>query len=133
MRGWMSKNPPVRPGLIIKEALETKAMGISEMHRIYRDKVKELNALRSRADRIRGATYWSFTRQCQFARKLGLIEVDHEAPLEYPPDGEVLLSIRHGKVVPATRVIYRLTAAGRAEQNAWYNLGAAVRQQLGWG
>jgi hypothetical protein len=129
----MSKNPPIRPGLIIKEALEDRPMGISEIHRVYRDKVNELNALRSRADKIHGATYWSFARQCQFARRLGLIEVDHEAPLEYPPDSQVLLSIRGDKVVPATRVIYRLTAAGMSEEDAWLNLGAAVRSRLGWG
>jgi hypothetical protein len=129
----MSKNPPIRPGLIIKECLEVRPMGISEIHRIYKEKVKETNALRSRADMIRGSTYWSFARQCQFARKLGLIEKDHEAPLEYPPDGEALLSIREGEVVPATRVIYRLTAAGMAEEDAWLNLGAAVKERLGWG
>ena|SRR4030042_1457380 len=129
----MSKNPPIRPGLIIKEALEQRPMGISEMHRVYRGKVKEINALRSKEGAVRGATYWSFARLCQFARALGLIEVDHEAPLEYPPDGEVLLSIRNGKVVPSTRVVYRLTAAGTSEEEAWLNLGAAVRSRLGWG
>ena len=108
-------------------------MGISEIHRVYRERVNELNALRSKADKIHGATYWSFARQCQFARALGLIEKDHEAPLDYPPDGEVLLSIREGEVVPSTRVIYRLTGAGSAEDDAWLNLGAAVRERLGWG
>jgi len=129
----MSKNPPIRPGLIIKEALGRQPMGISEMHRVYRERVNELNSLRSKADRIRAATYWSFTRQCQFARALGLIEMDHEAPLEYPPGGKPLLSIRGRKVVPATRVIYRLTAAGESEDAAWLNLSGAVKQQLGWG
>jgi hypothetical protein len=129
----MSKNPPIRPGLIIKESLESRPMGISEMHRIYKEKVKEINALRSRADRIRPATYWSFARQCQFARALGLIEKDHEAPLEYPPNGDVLKSIRNGKVVPSTRVIYRLTSAGMAEEDAWLSLSAAVKGRLGWG
>lgn len=129
----MSKNPPIRPGLIIKEALEGGPLGISEIHRIYKEKVKTVNALRSRQDAIRCATYWSFARQCQFARALGLIEKDHEAPLEYPPDGQVLLSIRGREVVPATRVIYRLTAEGRSEESAWLNLGAAVKERLGWG
>ena len=129
----MSKNPPIRPGLIIKEALGRRPMGISEMHRVYKERVNELNALRSKADRIRAATYWSFARQCQFARALGLIEKDHEAPLEYPPAGEALLSIRDNKVVPATRVIYRLTGAGESEESAWRNLSGAVKEQLGWG
>ena len=129
----MSKNPPIRPGLIIREALESRPMGISEIHRLYRERENEINALRSRADKIHGATYWSFARHCQFARALGLIEKDHEAPLEYPPDGEALLSIRDRKVVPATRVIYRLTGSGSAEEDAWLNLGAAVRERLGWG
>lgn len=129
----MSKNPPIRPGLIIKEALESRPMGISEMHRLYKERVYENNALRSKADRIRSATYWSFARQCQFARALGLIEMDHEAPLEYPPDGEALLTIRQGNVVPSVRVIYRLTSTGRAEEDAWLNLGGAVRERLGWG
>jgi hypothetical protein len=129
----MSKNPPIRPGLIIKEALEGHPMGVSEMHRLYKGRVNELNALRSRADRLQAATYWSFARLCQFARALGLIEMDHEAPLEFPPNGEVLLTIRQGEVVPSTRVIYRLTSEGRAEEGAWLNLGAAVRERLGWG
>lgn len=127
----MSKNPPIRPGLIIKEALQQRAMGISEMHRVYKEQVKELNGLRSKADRIRAATYWSFARQCQFARELGLIEADHEAPLEYPPGGKPLLSIRGRKVVPATRVIYRLTAAGESEDAAWLNLSGAVKSHYG--
>jgi hypothetical protein len=129
----MSKNPPIRPGLIIKEALGRQPMGISEMHRLYKERVNEINALRSKVDRIRAATYWSFARQCQFARALGLIEKDHEAPLEYPPDGEVLLSIRGNKVVPATRVIYRLTGSGQSEHDAWLNLSGAVKDTLGWG
>lgn len=129
----MSKNPPIRPGLIIKECLELRPMGISEMHRVYKERVKGINALRSRADMIRAATYWSFSRQCQFSRALGLIEKDHEAPLQYPPDGEALLSIRGREVVPSTRVIYRLTGSGSAEEGAWLNLGAAVRERLGWG
>jgi hypothetical protein len=130
----MSKNPPIRPGLIIKEALQERPMGISEIRRLYyKPRVEKLNALRAKADRIRLATYWSFARQCQFARALGLIEQDHEAPLEYPPGGKPLLSIRGRKVVPATRVIYRLTAAGESEDGAWLNLSGAVKGQLGWG
>ena len=129
----MSKNPPVRTGLIIKEALEHGPLGISEIHRVYKERVREINALRSKAGRINSATYWSFARQCQFARALGLIEKDSEAPLQFPPDGDVLLAIRDGKVTSSTRIIYRLTAAGLAEQTAWYNLGRAVRDQLGWG
>jgi hypothetical protein len=129
----MSKNPPIRPGLIIKEALARGPMGISEIHRLYREKVNEANMLRSKADKIRAATYWSFVRQCQFARALGLIVQDHEAPLEYPPGGKPLLSIRGRKVVPATRVIYRLTAAGESEDGAWLNLSGAVKDRLGWG
>lgn len=128
----MSKNPPIRTGLIIKEALEGGAMGISELHRIYKGKVTEVNGLRSRADRVHGATYWSFARQCQFARALGLIEMDHEAPLK-DPHGDVLMAIRDGKVVPSTRVIYRLTPEGLSEEIAWYNLGGAVRDRLGSG
>jgi hypothetical protein len=108
-------------------------MGISEIHRIYRDKVKEANALRSKQDRIRSATYWSFARVCQFARALRLIEKDHEAPLEYPPPGKVLLAIRDGKITTSTRIIYRLTSQGRTDDDAWLNLGAAVRDRLGWG
>jgi hypothetical protein len=108
-------------------------MGISEMHRLYKERVKEINALRSKADKVRSATYWSFARQCQFARALGLIEQDHEAPLEYPPGGKPLLSIRGRKVVPATRVIYRLTGAGESEESAWLNLSGSVKETLGWG
>lgn len=129
----MSKNPPIRPGLIIKEALGRRPMGVSELHRVYKEQVSQVNALRSKADRIHPATYWSFARQCQFARALGLIEQDHEAPLEFPPGGKPLLSIRGRKVVEATRVIYRLTAAGQSEDSTWLNLSGAVKERLGWG
>jgi len=131
----VSKNPPVRPGLIIKQALEQGPHGISEMHRIYKDEVASINALRGKATRIRSATYWSFSRQCQFARALGLIEVDREEPFRPFPGREdnPLLSIRDGEVVTSTRMIYRLTPAGRAEETAWYNLGGAARDRLGWG
>ena len=127
----MSKNPPIRPGLIIKECLERGPMGVSEMHRVYKEKVKEINVVRSKADRIRAATYWSFARQCQFARAMGLIEKEREAPID-DPDVEGLLTIRDGKVKPSTRVIYRLTAAGQSEESAWRNLGAGARERMGW-
>jgi hypothetical protein len=120
----MSKNPPIRPGLIIKKALERRPLGISELHREYKEQLEELNGLRSKQQRIHGCTYWSFARMCQFARALGLIEVDHEAPIE-ELHAEVLKTIRGNKVVPATRVIYRLTSAGRAEEEAWYNLSGS--------
>jgi hypothetical protein len=127
----MSKNPPIRPGLIIKEALESRPMSISEMHRLYRDKVNGLNALRSRADKIHGATYWSFARQCQFAKKLGLIEVDHETPIEKDPEAhKELVAIRHGRISPSTKVIYRLTSLGAGQEDAWYNLGSVYKQVI---
>lgn len=129
----MSKNPPVRPGHIIKECLSSGPMGVSEMHRVYKERVYQVNSLRSRAQRIRSATYESFAKQCQFAKRLGLIEKDHEAPLDYPPSGNGLLSIRDGEVVPATRVVYRLTAEGRSEDSAWDNLSGVARERLGWG
>jgi hypothetical protein len=131
----VSKNPPIRPGLIIKEALETGPMGISEMHRVYKQKVYAANALRSRADAIHGATYWSFARQCQFARALGLIETVGQKDFRpYPSRKDnPLLAIRQGQVTTSTKVIYRLTAAGSSEETAWLNLRAAVKERLGWG
>lgn len=59
----MSKSLPVRPGLIIKEALQGSPIGISEMHRICKARVNEVNVVRSRSDRIRSATYRSLARQ----------------------------------------------------------------------
>jgi hypothetical protein len=128
----MSKNPPIRPGLIIKEALESGPMSISEMHRLYKAKLYTMNSLRSRADKIRGATYWSFARQCQFAKKLGLIEVDHEAPIGKKPEAhKKLVAIRHGRVSPSNQVIYRLTSLGAGQEDAWYNLGSVYKEVIG--
>ena len=127
----MSKNPPIRPGLIIKAALQNKNLGISQMHHIYKEEVQRANGLRSKQDHIHPATYWSFARQCQFARALGLIEKAQERPVKYP-HGDKLLTIRGKNIVPATRVIYRLTKAGRAEEEAWLNLSGAVKERLGW-
>jgi len=131
----MSKNPSIRPGLIIKEALQGQPMGISEIYRVYKDRLETINSLRSKADKIRGGTYWSFARQCQFARALGLIEYDHEKRFKPFPkrDDNPLLAIRNGKVTESTQVIYRLTAAGNSEDSAWRNLAGAVRDKLGWG
>jgi hypothetical protein len=127
----MSKNPPIRPGLIIKDALGRQPMSVSEMHKVYRDKVDEVNSLRSKADRIRKASYWSFARQCQFARALGLIERDHEEPIKKDPEAHKdLVAIRHGRVTPSTRVIYRLTGLGAGQEDAWYNLGSVYRQVI---
>jgi|GEM_PF-5784974 len=128
----MSRNPPVRTGLTIKEALEGGPLAIADMHRIYKDKMTAVNALRSKRDRIRPATYWSFARQCQFARALGFIEKESETPVSEVPQGDRLLAIRDGKVVPSTVIIYRLTAAGLAEQDAWGNLQGAARKHFGW-
>jgi len=130
----MSKNPPIRPGLIIHDELMKGPRGISEMHRTYKDKVYELNSLRSRADRVHAANYWSFARECQFAKSLGLIEEDHQAPItnKRVPQSDRLLAIRGGKVVPSTRVIYRLTGEG-IDSAAWLNLSGAAKETLGWG
>lgn len=128
----MSKNPPIRPGLIIRDELAKGSKGISEIHRVYKKKIEELNSTRDRANRIRGCSYWSFATLCRFARELGLIEEVGESPID-SRYSEGLLTIRGRKVVPATRVIYRLTAAGESEDGAWLNLSGAVKERLGWG
>jgi hypothetical protein len=128
----MSKNPPIRPGLIIRDELATGSKGISEMHRTYKHKLEMLNSTRARANRIRGCSYWSFATLCRFARELGLIEEVGEGPIDSRYSNE-LLTIRDRKVVPARRIIYRLTVEGESEEAAWLNLSGAVRERLGWG
>ena len=128
---WWS---PVKAGLLIRDLLmERGPLSPSEMHRIYKEKVKEANALRPRNKKLKPMTYWSFLRLCQFARELGLIEKVGEEEIEFPMSEKPLLTIRDGKVVESKRVLYALTEKGKEDEEAWKNLRRAVRERLGWG
>jgi hypothetical protein len=111
------------PGFFIKYSLiEEGPLNPSELHRRYKDKIKEANGEREKKHRIRGMTYHSFIRYLEIARDLDLVEKHHEEPLE----DSKLLGIRDTKVVPASRVYYTITPKGIDEELAWGNLKRAA-------
>lgn len=132
----------VRPGHIIHEVLSGERpllvklggelvyrsavdrASITDLHRTYKDTVRRTEAPAVGGALPRTMTYHSFVVLVRFAVYLGLLEATGE---EEPMDPTVpeLVGIRSGEVVTATRVLYRLTAKGRAEDDAWGNLRQA--------
>ena len=124
---WYS---PVKVGPLIREELSKGPKTGSELHHIYKQKVKEANALVDRKKRRPPQCYESFMKTLRFARYLGLIAPVSEEPIRVKPH---LLSIRDTTVVPSTRVKFALTEKGKeASLDAWTNLRGAVRKSLGW-
>lgn len=136
---------PVRPGLVAKSVLlgETPlATGefvyeaaITDLHNAYRELVRRENALRPRAKRLKPMTMQSFKTLFKFAQLLGLVELVREEPMQFPPPGGNLLSIRrpngefNARVVISTRRIFKLTPVGTEDEKSWTNLCKAWIEQ----
>lgn len=132
---------PIRPGMTIKEVLlghvslvtgelVTEA-SISDLHRTYKELIRRENALRPKAKQLRGMTSFSFKTLFKFAQLLGLVELVEERPMEFPPPGGPLYSIRKPDGVHAvvsTRRIFKLTAVGQEDERSWTNLCRAWRE-----
>lgn len=135
----MPKRPRgISVGYFIKDTLSSSGpLNPSKMHFLYKAAIMEVNYNRPKGHGYKISTYWSFLRSCEFARSLGLIEKDREAPIA-EAGHEQLLSIRvhpdtkRKRVVPSTRVFYRLTAEGVADDYSWGNLRKAVSDRFGW-
>ena len=124
---WWS---PVKVGEVIREELMKAPRTGAELHRIYKQRVKEANFLTDRRRRRPPMNYESFMKTLRFARYLGLITSLDEEPIRVK---QKLLSIRDLEVVPSTRVRFALTKKGReAPPSVWANLRGAVRSLLGW-
>lgn len=134
---------PLRPGNVVKGILQgiqpiiptgeiTTEATIVDMHRTYKGLVKRENMTRSRANKLRGMTYKSFCTWFKFAQLLGLVEFIRELPMEFPPPGGNLLSLRknHGsEVVVSTRRLFKLTSIGVKDEKSWTNLCKAWMEQ----
>lgn len=106
---------PIRPGLFIREQLLLKEeLNPAEIHSRLHDLVREINKLRQPSQSIRAPTWASFYRYFKHLEYFRLVERTGrtESVLIAP---EKLLHISDRGVVPARRVFYRLTEAGRAE------------------
>lgn len=132
---------PVRPGIITKAVLMQKIplvsgelvteAAITDLHSAYKACVKRENVLRPKANKLRGMTYRSYLTLFKFAQLLNLVELVREEPMEYPPPGGNLYSIRTtGKpdgvhsvhAVISTRRVFKITPVGIEDERAWTNL-----------
>ncbi len=129
---------PVRPGLVTKQVLLGKiplASGelvteasISDLHNAYKEQIRRENALRPRAKRLRGMTSQSFKTLFKFAQLLGLVELVREEPMQFPPPGGPLYSVRvtdKPRVVISTRRIFKVSPLGEEDEKSWTNLAKA--------
>ncbi len=70
---------PIRPGLIIREFLGSNgSASISELHRYYKQLVKEVNQARPRGKELKPMVYTSFACYLRNCARLGLVEVADE-------------------------------------------------------
>ena len=134
---------PVRPGLVTKQVLLgviplatgelVEEASISDLHNAYKEQIRRENALRPRAKRLRGMTSYSFKTFFKFAQLLGLVELVREEPMQLPPPGGPLYSIRvtdKPRVVVSTRRIFKISPLGREDEKSWTNLAKAWTE--GW-
>lgn len=134
---------PVRPGLVTKEVLlgniplrtgETVTeAAISDLHGAYAELVKQENRFRPKDKKLRGMTQFSFKTLFKFAQLLGLVELVREEPMQFPPPGGPLYSVRKPDgvhVVESARRVFKLSEVGKEDERAWTNLCKAWRE--GW-
>lgn len=134
---------PIRPGLVAKAVLAgeipmrrtisdvgmyvTEA-AICDLHATYSTLVGIENSLRPKAQRLRGMTYTSFLKLFKFAQLLGLVTLVREDPMELPPPGDRMFSVRVSvpggppEAVLSTRRIFKLSAVGKEDEKSWTNL-----------
>ena len=134
---------PIRPGFIVRDVLSGKIpletgeliseAAITDLHRAYREVVSRENALRPKARRLRGMTSFSFKTFFKFAQLLNLVELVREEPMQFPPAGGQLFSVRiiegKPKAVTSTRRVFRLTTVGAADERSWSDLRRAWQEQ----
>lgn len=122
----MANNFERRPGRFIKEKLIEKGqLSISEIHQLYAEEIRNLNAGRDRLTRLRAITYPSFYKYIRNLETLGLIErIGEEATVDFygPVDEMGFVERVEGEMVVhegAVRRLVRLTENGLGEVEAW--------------
>jgi len=135
---------PVRPGLVIKHVLTGKLpllptgelvteSSIVDLHRTYKELIKMENMSRPRTRKLRGMTYRSFLTLFKFSQLLNLVTFVREEPMQFPPPGGNLLSIRKPdgiETVISARRIFKISPVGAEDEKSWMNLCRAWRE--GW-
>lgn len=136
---------PVRPGLVIKSVLMSvtplatgefvQEAAMTDLHNAYKELIRRENTLRPRAKYLTPMTQFSFKTLFKFAQLLNLVELVREEPMQFPPPGGNLLSIRRpdgelsARVVISTRRIFKISAIGAEDEKSWTNLNKAWREQ----
>jgi len=113
----------IRTGLFIKAyLLEHGEACQSEIHAALKERYREENSNRKKRGEfpLNPCTRENFGKYFRHLVTLCLVEfTGREEPMEFPPPGVTLLSIRGDEVVPSQRRFYHLTALGEAEVLAW--------------
>ena len=114
---------PIRPGLIIRDyLLDHGSASISDIHRYYKQLVREENDRRARGKTIRPACYESFAKYFRCCRDLDLVELSgEEEPMSVDKE---LVYLRPGPggftVARSVKRYYKLTPTGQVSQ-LWEN------------
>ena len=130
---------PVRPGLVTKSVLlgETPLStgelvteaAITDLHSAYKELIRRENEVRPKAKRLRGMTAQSFKTLFKFAQLLNLVELVREEPMNFPPPGGPLYSVRkiddEPRAVISARRIFKITPVGAEDEKSWTNLAKA--------
>ena len=131
---------PVRPGLVVKHVLTGKIpllpsgeivseSSIVDLHRTYKELISMENASRPKSKQLRGMTYRSFLTLFKFSQLLGLVTFVREEPMQFPPPGGNLLSIRMpNEIVVSVRRIFKISPLGAEDEMSWMNLCRAWRE-----
>lgn len=135
---------PIRPGLVAKHVLTGRIpllptgeivseSSIVDLHRTYKELIKMANMSRPRVRRLKGMTYRSYLTLFKFAQLLGLVTFVREEPMEFPPPGGNLYSIRKPdgvETIVSVRRIFKISPVGADDEKSWLNLCRAWRE--GW-
>ena len=121
---------PIRPGFIVRDALaQFGPMSIAELHRAYKELVKDHN--QGRPKKHHPMSYTSFHRYVAQMRRGGLVVNVGEKPMENPPDPNPLINWgmstfpRRGNNAiarEAVQVVVALTTEGRRRPEAFHNV-----------
>ena len=98
---------------------------ITDLHGAYKELVRRENDLRPRAKRLKPMTAFSFKTLFKFAQLLGLVELVREEPMQFPPPGGPLYSLRKPDGVHAvvsTRRVFKISPLGAEDERSWTNL-----------
>lgn len=89
------------------------------------------NTSRPRARKLKGMTYRSYLTLFKFAQLLNLVTFVREEPMQFPPPGGNLYSIRKPdgiETIISVRRIFKISPVGAEDEKSWMNLCRAWRE-----